>query len=169
MIGTLVDELPGAGDSLGESAVRSLEPACSSRREPAWQAGGVAQDEVAVHEHERLGWRRAGDAAVAVDRHDRRVERRQKRDRLGPQDLQIEAPPARVIGRIDQSDGVLDHGHGRAEQGAIKPPADLQDAVAKSLRLEPAQRESGRKARSRSRPPPWPDLAATIGDRRWRS
>ena len=78
---------------------------------------------------------------VAVHRHHRSIERGQQRDRLGPADLQIDAPPRRVVGGQDMADGVLGHRHGPPEQRPIEPAAHEEDAVANRLGVQPPERE----------------------------
>ena len=91
----LVNETPGAWPRPGE---RSGAGACGrvSRTRPG-QASGVAQNEIAVHEHERLRGRRARGAAVAVDGHRRASRMREQRNRFRAADLQVKAAPRRVF------------------------------------------------------------------------
>ena len=103
---------------------------------------GLLEDELAVHQHQRLLGSRAGTAAFAVDGHHWGVECGQERNRLGPPRLQVDAPPRLVVFHHDLADEIFFHGDRRTKERAIELAAGNENSVPQSFRIQPADGEA---------------------------
>ncbi len=89
-------ELPllAAGRKAAGRGRREIERRRASQ--PIGQSRRTLQHRFAVHHHQRLRGHRAELAAIAIGFHHRRVERGEKRNRLGPQHLQVNAAAGEI-------------------------------------------------------------------------